>query len=103
MTNDLNPIDGASSPPTDTQQSTSTPSWASCPTTPMSSTLEKELIEIYKREVEELAFTEDKYNRTIGASEIAAIVDVFRLAIENGVDKVNAQMLFDMLNNNSKT
>lgn len=68
----------------------------------MSSTLEKELIEIYKREVEELAFTEDKYNRTIGASEIAAIADAFRLAIENGVDKVNAQMLFDMLNNNSK-
>ena len=67
----------------------------------MSSTLEKELIEIYKREVEELAFTEDKYNRTIGASEIAAIVDAFRLAIENSVDKVNAQMLFDMLNNNS--
>ena len=69
----------------------------------MSSTLDKELIEIYKREIEELAFTEDKYNQTIGASEIAAIVDAFRLAIENGVDKVNAQMLFDMLNNNSQT
>jgi hypothetical protein len=69
----------------------------------MSSTLENELIEIYKREVEELALKENKYNQTIGTSEIVAIVDAFRLAIEHGVDKVNAQMLFDMFNNNSKT
>jgi hypothetical protein len=68
----------------------------------MSSTPEKELIEIYKREVEELALTESKYSQTIGTSEIVVIVDAFRLAIEHGLDKVNAQMLYDMLNGDSK-
>lgn len=68
----------------------------------MPSTFENELIEIYEREVEELALTKSKYNSILGASDVSAIVSAFRLALEHGVDKVTAQMLYDMVNDESR-
>ena len=68
----------------------------------MSSTIESELVEIYEREVEELALATSKYSSILGSSEIDAIVRTFRLAIEHSGDKVTAQMVFDMINDDPK-
>ena len=68
----------------------------------MSSTIESELVEIYEREVEELALATSKYSSILGSAEIDAIVRTFRLAIEHSGDKVTAQMLFDMIHDDSK-
>ena len=68
----------------------------------MSSTVESELVEIYEREVEELALATGKYSSILGSDEIDAIVRTFRLAIEHSGDKVTAQMLFDMINDEPK-
>lgn len=63
----------------------------------MASTLENELVEIYEQEVEKLALSESKYQSVLGSSEIAAVVRAFRFALEHSVDKVTAQMLYDMI------
>lgn len=67
----------------------------------MSSTLENELGEIYEREVEKLIESERKYHPTLGAADVAAVVQAFRFALEHGVDKVTVQMLYDMINDSS--
>jgi len=67
----------------------------------MSSIVESELVEIYEREVEELALTTSKYSAILGPLEIAATVRTFRLAIEHSGDKITAQMLFDMIHDDS--
>ena len=64
----------------------------------MSSTLENELGEIYEQEVEKLIGPESKYHSVLGASEVAAVIQAFRFALEHGVDKVTVQMLYDMIN-----
>ena len=68
----------------------------------MSSTVESELVEIYEREVEELALTTRKYSSILGSSELATTIRTFRLAIEHSSDKITAQMLFDMIHDDSK-
>jgi hypothetical protein len=67
----------------------------------MSCVFEDELVEIYEREIEKLAETEGKYQSMIGMTEIAAVIRAFRFALEHGVDKVSAQMLYDMINDGS--
>ena len=68
----------------------------------MSSIVDSELVGIYEREVEGLALATSKYSSILGSSEIDAIVRTFRLAIEHSGDKVTAQMLFDIINDDSK-
>lgn len=63
----------------------------------MTSALEDELVEAYEREVEKLISTERKYRAVLGGSEIAAVVRAFRFTFEHGVEKVTAQMLYDMI------
>ena len=67
----------------------------------MPSTLENELVEVYQREVEKLVETESKYRSILGTSEISAAVQVFRFALDHGVDKVTVQMLYDMIDDRS--
>ena len=67
----------------------------------MPSTLENELGEIYEREVEKLIESENKYQSVLGASEVSAVVQAFRFALEHGVDKVTVQMLYDMIDDSS--
>ena len=67
----------------------------------MPSTLENELVEVYQREVEKLVETESKYRSILGTSEISAVVQVFRFALDHGVDKVTVQMLYDMIDDRS--
>ena len=67
----------------------------------MPSTLENELGEIYEREVEKLIEFESKYQSVLGASEVSAVVQAFRFALEHGVDKVTVQMLYDMIDDSS--
>lgn len=67
----------------------------------MPSTLENELVEVYQREVEKLVETESKYRSILGTSEISAVVQAFRFALEHGVDKVTVQMLYDMIDDRS--
>ena len=67
----------------------------------MPSTLENELGEIYEREVEKLIESESKYRSALGASEVSAVVQAFRFALEHGPDKVTVQMLYDMINDSS--
>ena len=67
----------------------------------MPSTLENELGEIYEREVEKLIESESKYQSTLGAAEVSAVVQAFRFALEHGADKVTVQMLYDMIDDSS--
>ena len=67
----------------------------------MPSTLENELVEVYQREVEKLVETESKYRSILGTSEISAVVQAFRFALDHGVDKVTVQMLYDMIDDRS--
>ena len=67
----------------------------------MPSTLENELVEIYEREVENLAESESKYHSILGGAEISAVVQAFRFALEHGVDNVTVQMLYDMIDEKS--
>lgn len=68
----------------------------------MPAKLENELVEIYSKEVEALAMTTSKYTSILGAAEIDAIVHAFRLAIEHSGEKITAQMLFDMIHDNTE-
>ena len=56
-----------------------------------------ELVEAYEREVQELVSTERKYRTVLGGSEVNTVVRAFRFTFEHGVDKVTAQMLYDMI------
>ena len=63
----------------------------------MTSALEDELVETFEREVESLISTERKYRAVLGGFEIAAVVRAFRFTFEHGIEKVTAQMLYDMI------
>ena len=67
----------------------------------MPSVLENELGEIYEQEVEKMLESESKYHSVLGAAEVSAIVRAFRFALEHGADKVNVQMLYDMINDST--
>ena len=67
----------------------------------MPSTLDSELVDTYEREVQKLVETESKYQSDIGMPEISVIVQMFRFALEHGVDKVSVQMLYDMVDSGS--
>ena len=67
----------------------------------MPSTLENELGEIYEREVEKLIESESKYHSVLGTTEVSAVVQAFRFAIEHGVNNVTVQMLYDMIADSS--
>lgn len=67
----------------------------------MPSTLENELGEIYEQEVEKLIESESKYHSVLGTTEVSAVVQAFRFAIEHGVDNVTVQMLYDMIDDSS--
>ena len=67
----------------------------------MSFTLENELGEIYEREVEKLIESESKYHSVLGTSEVSAVVQAFRFALEHGVNKVTVQMLYDTIDGSS--
>ena len=67
----------------------------------MPSTLENELGEIYEREVEKLIESESKYHSALGVSEVSAVVQAFRFALEHGVENVTIQMLYDMIDDSS--
>ena len=56
--------------------------------------------EIYEREVEKLIESESKYQSILG-SEVSAVVQAFRFALEHGVDKLTVQMLYDMIDDSS--
>ena len=63
----------------------------------MSSTVETEHVEIFKREVQELSQTASKYS-SLELDDINAVVHAFRLAIERDGDGVTAQRLFEVIN-----
>ncbi len=63
----------------------------------MSSTVEIELVDVFKREVEELAQTSGKYY-TLEAGDIDAILRAFSLAINQENDGATAQRLFEAIN-----
>ena len=67
----------------------------------MPSTLENELVEIYEGEIEKLIESESKYHSGLGTSEVSAVVQAFRFALEHGPDKVTVQMLYDMIDGSS--
>lgn len=64
----------------------------------MTSALEEELVEAYEREVERLISTQRKYSAVLGGADVAALVRTFRFTFEHGIEKVTAQMLYDMIN-----
>lgn len=63
----------------------------------MPSTVETELVEVFKREVEELSQLADKYS-TLEPADINAILCAFGLAIDRDGDGVTAQRLLEAIN-----
>lgn len=64
----------------------------------MISAIEDELVEAYEREVEKLVSKQRKYRDVLGGADVAAVVRAFRFTFEHGIEKVTAQMLYDMIN-----
>ena len=64
----------------------------------MTSALEDELVVAYEREVKKLISTQRKYRDALGGAEVAELVRAFQFTFEHGIEKVTAQMLFDMIN-----
>ena len=62
----------------------------------MPSTVETELIDIFRREVEELSKSADKYI-SLERADINAILHAFNLAIDRDGDGVTAQRLLEMI------
>ena len=63
----------------------------------MPSTVETELVEVFRREVEELSQSTNKYG-SLEPADINAILRAFRLAIDRDVDRVSAQRLLEAIN-----
>ena len=63
----------------------------------MPSTVETELVEVFRREVEELSQSTNKYG-SLEPADINAILRAFRLAIDQDVDRVSAQRLLEAIN-----
>ncbi len=62
----------------------------------MPSTVETELVEIFRREVEELSKSTDKYV-SLERADINAILHAFSLAIDRDGDGVTAHQLLDTI------
>ena len=62
----------------------------------MPSTVETELVEIFRREVEELSKSADKYV-SLDPADINAILHTFSLAIDRDGDGVTAQKLLETI------
>lgn len=62
----------------------------------MPSTVETELVEIFRREVEELSKSTDKYV-SLERADIDAILHAFSLAIDRDGNGVTAQRLLEMI------
>ena len=62
----------------------------------MDISLENETRNIYKREIEALLQRDEKY-KTLGPTELEAIVRAFEFTLKNGREKVRAQMLYDLI------
>ena len=62
----------------------------------MPSTVETELVEIFRREVEELSKSADKYV-SLERADINAILHAFSLAIDRDRDGVTAQRLLEAI------
>lgn len=67
----------------------------------MTSALEDELVVAYEREVEKLVSKQRKYRDVLGGADIAAVVRAFRFTFEHGNEKVTAQMLYDMIDDDN--
>ena len=63
----------------------------------MPSTVETELVEIFRREVEELSKSTGKYV-SLERADINAILHAFSLAIDRDADGVSAQRLLEAIN-----
>lgn len=63
----------------------------------MPSTVETELVKIFRREVEELSQLTNKYG-SLEPADINAILRAFRLAIDRDADQVSAQRLLEAIN-----
>ena len=62
----------------------------------MPSTVETELVEIFRREVEELSKSADKYV-SLEPADIDMILQTFSLAIDRDGDEVTAQRLLETI------
>ncbi len=62
----------------------------------MDISLEKETLNIYRREIEALIQRNEKY-KDLGTAELDAIVRAFEFTLKNGREKVRAQMLYDLI------
>lgn len=62
----------------------------------MDISLENETQDIYKKELEKLIQSDEKYS-TLGPAELEAIVRAFELTLTNGREKVRGQMLYDLI------
>ena len=65
----------------------------------MDTILENETREIYKAEIETLIQYDEKYI-TLGPVELEAVVKAFEFTLVNGREKVRAQMLYDLIQEN---
>ena len=63
----------------------------------MPSTIDTELVEVFRREVEELSQSSDKYS-SLEPADINAILRTFNLAINQDEDGVSAQRLLEAIN-----
>lgn len=65
----------------------------------MDTILDKETRDIYEEEIKTLIQHDPKYI-TLGPDELEAIVKAFEFTLSNGRDKVRAQMLYDLIQEN---
>ncbi len=63
----------------------------------MPSTIDTELVEVFRREVEELSQSSDKYS-SLEPADINSILRAFSLAIDRDGDGVTAQRLLQAIN-----
>ena len=63
----------------------------------MSTTIEIELLEVFRREVKDLAQSSVKYN-SVEPADVDAIVRAFGLAIDQNSDGATAQRLLEAIN-----
>ncbi len=63
----------------------------------MPSTIDTELVEVFRREVEELSQSSDKYS-SLEPADINSILRAFSLAIDRDGDGVTAHRLLEAIN-----
>lgn len=62
----------------------------------MDISLEDETLQIYRKELETLIQREEKY-ASLGAPELAAIADAFKLTLTHGREKIRPQVIYDRI------